>query len=415
MHCMKRPIEPGLLRVFRYFTGIAMVYFAIIWRFAILARDHSLTMQLQSMWNFAISLVSFAYLSLPWLEKRLNRLYLPLILIGYTGATVFSNLIYLIDLRTINLDLIIARSWLLVPILLVPLVLIAWQYSFRYVLIFVIFTNAIELVFLFQAVREITFETLPFLGMPVVRAFAFGTVGYIVEHLMNTQRMQKRKLIQANIQLGQHAHTLEHLAISRERNRLARELHDTLAHTLSGVAVNLEAIKTILAPTQTDVMTLLDHSLSATRQGLNETRRTLKDLRAQPLDDLGLDLALRNLVRTVADRAGLDVEIDLSADLPTLPPDVEQSIYRITQEALENVTRHADARRVSVLLKTLDNRTELTIADDGHGFDSKGTLDDSQFGLQGMRERAAMVGGVLSVESRPKEGTVVRFTWEKLG
>jgi signal transduction histidine kinase len=214
--------------------------------------------------------------------------------------------------------------------------------------------------------------------------------------------------------LGQYANTLERLATSRERNRLARELHDTLAHTLSGVAVNLEAIKIMLFPGQTEVSSMVDHSLSATRMGLEETRRALQDLRAQPLEDLGLELALRNLVQALADRAAIETEVDISPNLPALPPEVEQSIYRIAQEALENVAQHASAQHASLGLKTNGKMIELTVADDGGGFDPKSVSGDGRFGIKGMQERAAVVGGSLSVGSRSKRGTIVRFTWERL-
>ncbi len=410
---MGRPLEPGLVRIFRYFAGIAFIYFAILWGYGIISPHPSVTLQIQSLMNLPTSSCLFVYLSLPWLERHLKKWYLPIALVTYTVTTVFSNLIYLFDPNT-DLYVIIARSWALVPILLVPLVLIAWQYSISAVLAFTIFTNATELLILFLVVKKVTFETLPILGLPVIRAFAFGTVGYIVERLTDIQRTQRRKLVMANIQLGQYANTLESLAVSRERNRLARELHDTLAHTLSGVSVNLEAIKTMLTPGQGDVTAMLDHSLAATRRGLEETRRALQDLRAQPLEDLGLELALRTLVKALADREAIETDVKFSPDLPALPPDVEQSLYRVTQEALENIARHADARHVSLGLEAGGKRVTLAIQDDGKGFNSRNAPVEGRFGIRGMRERAAAAGGTLSVKSRPGGGTTIRFVWEGL-
>lgn len=364
--------------------------------------------------NMIINAWLFVYLSLPWLEQRLKQWYLPFALIFYTGGTVFTNLIYLFDPSS-DLSTIITRSWTLVPILLVPLVMTAWQYSFFYVFVFIIFTNATELFILFRAVKVVNFETLPVLGMPFIRAFAFGVVGNIVEMIMETQRSQKRRLILANIRLGQQANTLEHLATSRERNRLARELHDTLAHTLSGVAVNLEAIKSMLPDGQSDISKMLDHSLTSTRLGLDETRRALQDLRAQPLEDLGLAIAVRNLARSFADREGVKMEIEIKEGPFTLPPDVEQSFYRVAQEALENIAKHTQAKHGFLNLTSTGNRIELLIRDDGQGFDLKKlSTDRDRFGIKGMQERAAVIGGTLSVESRPGSGTTVKFTWEKM-
>jgi signal transduction histidine kinase len=413
MNSMGRPLEPGLLRIFRYFTGIAMIYFGILWIYGLLSSEPNLTLQLQSQLNLFINGCLLIYLTIPWLEGTLKKWYLPIALIGYTIATVFSNLLYLFDPNA-DLYIIVARSWALVPILVVPLVIIAWQYSLPAVLVFTIFTNAIELIILIIVVRDLTFTTLPILGMPLIKAFAFGTVGYIVEQLVDTQRRQRRKLIMTNIQLSQYANTLDHLATSRERNRLARELHDTLAHTLSGVAVNLEALKTMLPPEQTEIQKMLDHSLTATRTGLEETRRTLQDLRARPLEDLGLSLAVTALVETLSERTGIQSQVNITQDLPTLPPDVEQSLYRITQEALENVARHANAKELRLELSTDDHWVKLIIQDDGMGMDRNNKANLNQFGITGMKERAAVIGADLQVDSELGCGTTVSFKWERI-
>jgi len=391
--------------------GIAALYFAILWRFDMIVANQSLGMQMQALINFVTSLIIFGYLSWSWLERKLGKWYLPLALAADTIALVFSNFLVLIQPAEVALFLIIPRMWMLIPILLVPLVLIAWQYSFNVMLFFTIFTNGVELLMLTWVVDEISIKSLPIIGMPVVQAFAFGTVGYIVGRLMDTQRSQKRKLIMANIQLGQQANTLEQLATSRERNRLARELHDTLAHTLSGTAVNLEAVKMMIDESQSEVLTMLDHSLRATRVGLDETRRALKDLRARPVEDLGLGLALKNLAGSMAERAGIEMDVRIPADQPNLPPDVEQSIYRIVQEALENTARHAGARHASLEMTASGGQIELVITDDGCGFDGKNHNTGEKYGIRGMKERAVAVGGSLDVTSAPGMGTRVCFLW----
>ena len=411
---MNRPLEPGLIRTLRYFAAVAMFYFALLWGYGAIAPHPGETLQVQSLLNMIINGSLFFYLSSRWLEKYLKRWYLPYALITYSLTTVFSNLIYLLDTST-DLSIIIARSWALIPILLVLLVVIAWQYSFFWVMVFVVFTNLIELFILAKVVQVINLETLPVLGMPFVRAFAFGTVGHVIVKLMDTQRSQKRKLILANIRLGQQANTLEHLATSRERNRLARELHDTLAHTLSGVAVNLEAIKSLMPEGQEKISEMLDHSLTATRVGLNETRRTLQDLRAQPLEDLGLALALRNLAQAFGDREGIEMEIEITKAPLTLPPDVEQSFYRVAQEALENITIHAFASKALIKLTMSGNLLELVISDNGKGFDVKKlTTETDRYGIKGIQERAAIIGGALAVDSRAGTGTTIKLAWERL-
>src|SRR5574338_511532 len=170
---MDRPIEPGLLRIFRYFTGVAMAYFALVWIFTFIETGQGFSLQLQSSLNFATNLALFGYLSWPWLARRLKRWYLPLALLAATVIPVFSNLIYLAAPPETDLFRIIVRSWLVLPILLVPLVLIAWQYRFRYVLTFIIFSTLIELTSLYPQINGLDIDTLVLLGLPLLRAFAF--------------------------------------------------------------------------------------------------------------------------------------------------------------------------------------------------------------------------------------------------
>jgi signal transduction histidine kinase len=410
---MKSVIEPGLLKIFRYFTGVAMVYFAIIVMYTAIQTGQTFTpSQIQSYLNFGINLTLFGYLSWGWLRRKMKRWYLPLALISAAVVPVFSNLIYLAEPQSDDLALTILRSWILLPIVLVPLVLIAWQYQFRYVVAFILVTAVAEISVLLPVVGEINFETLPILGVPMIRAFAFGTVGHIVAHLINTQRSQKQDLLRANVQLSQHAQTLEKLAVSRERNRLARELHDTLAHTLSGQAVNLEAIKLMISTDQAEIHEMLDQSLENVRAGLSETRRALKDLRSRQLDDVGIKIAIRNLALEAQSRANFTLDLKLSADFPDLPPDKELCIYRITQESLENIIRHAGASHVSLWLYQENNQFILKIQDDGIGFDVN-TIDFSnKHGIVGMQERAVTSHGFINVYSQPGLGTKIRLSFE---
>lgn len=409
-------IEPGLLRIFRYFTGIAMIYYAALVVYTAIQTGEADTIsQIQSYVNFGINLILLGYLFWGWLRRKLKRYYLPIALITATVVPIFSNLIYLAEPQE-DAYLTIMRSWLLFPIMIVPLVLIAWQYRFRFVMAFILFATLVEYSVLLPTVGPIGLDTAPILGVPMIRAFAFGVVGHIVTRLIDTQRAQRKKLIRANVQLSQHANTLEQLATSRERNRLARELHDTLAHTLSGLAVNLEAIKFILGENQDDahhtVREMLDHALENTREGLGDTRRALKDLRSKQLEELGLGIAVRNLAHDAALRAGFELRLNISGNLDDLPINVEQCYFRIAQEALQNIVKHAHAKYTS--LKLVDDKGMLTmdIADDGIGFNMLGVGNEDELGLRGMRERAAVVGADLDVSSYPGEGTTIQLSME---
>ncbi|HQJ33109.1 MAG TPA: sensor histidine kinase [Anaerolineaceae bacterium] len=410
---MKKTIEPGLLRIFRYFAGVAVVYFALLWGFTLFSAGWEKSVQFQFLGNFVVYFCLYGYLNLPIMEHRLKKLFLPLGLLVAAIFPVIGNFVYLIHPQQTDIFTIINRSWLWLPVLFVPLVLIAWQYNFKAVLVYIVFTNGLELIVLISVMENFTYETLPLISVPLIRAFAFGTVGYIVNILIETQRMQNQKLIQTNLRLNQYMNTLEQLATNRERNRLAAELHDTLAHTLSGLSINLEAIKTVVQPTQGEAQNMLDHSLNITRLGLNETRRVIKALRAGPLDDLGLKMALKNLAQATSARCSIPVSLNCPDQLPVLPMDVEQSVYRITQEGLENVVRHANASRAEVNVEVMADRLELTIHDDGVGFVPGQASNDEKFGLRGLQERAASIGGKLLVDSQPGSGTLVRFVWER--
>ncbi len=413
INTMKRPIEPGLLRTFRYFAGVSAIYFMILWFYALMAAGWEQSVQFQLWGNFLIFLGLFGYLNLPFFEHRLKNYFLPL---GLTIASIFpiiGDFSYLLNPSQVSIYTIINRSWLWLPILFVPLVLIAWQYNFKAVLLYTILSNGLELVVLLTVVEQFTLETISLASVPFIRAFAFGTVGYIVNTLKEIQRNQNQKLLQNNLKLNQYASTLEQLATHRERTRIAAELHDTLAHTLSGLSINLEAIKTAVNPEQVETQSMLDHSLKITRQGLDETRRVLKALRAGPLEDLGLKMALNNLVQAASTRSSIPIAFECPDQIPTLPLDVEQSLYRITQEGLENIVRHANAESAEVKVSLDDKKLELTIHDNGSGFDLSQVALENKFGLRGLQERAHAAGGKLILDSNYGVGTTIRFEWER--
>ncbi|HEX5716696.1 MAG TPA: sensor histidine kinase, partial [Thermoanaerobaculia bacterium] len=188
-------------------------------------------------------------------------------------------------------------------------------------------------------------------------------------------------------------------AQTEERNRLAREIHDTIAQDLSAIAFQLEAAEALLAQ-QADperVRRSVAAALDLTRKGLEEARRSVLDLRAAPLEGRTLPAALAAL----AEEAGVTFEPFPS--IVPLPPAVEVGLYRIAQEALQNALRHAAASRIFLRLETSSDRVRLVVQDDGKGFPEEAT--SSRFGLVGMRERARLLGGSFQVESSPGAGT----------
>ncbi|HLZ27667.1 MAG TPA: histidine kinase [Chloroflexota bacterium] len=198
-------------------------------------------------------------------------------------------------------------------------------------------------------------------------------------------------------------------AVLEERQRLARELHDSVTQALYGISLYAEAADRALADGDIEpVATNLRDVRETTQEALGEMRLLIYELRPPFLEEYGLAAALRTRLKAVETRAGLvtDFESD-GEDVQRLAPETEQELYRLAQEALNNVLKHAHAQRVRVRLAVDTDRTTLEVADDGVGFKPTSRGVDG-FGLPGMRERAARLGGTLQVESSPGAGTRVR-------
>jgi signal transduction histidine kinase len=329
-------LEPGLLTIFRLFLLVQLILMAVN------LHVHSARGYFEGntwiAYTFAVVgiLGLLAYLSLRWLEQRLHRFYLPLGLIYSTVFSLLAQYWFLTEHSSTE-----EGAWQLFIFLSVPLVLVSWQYGFRSVILYCLFITLLDSLFVrwmradFELFHQ-TYERLSF-----IRFSSFLIIGYVISRIMQQLRGQRQALQEANRKLEHYLGTLEQLTVSRERNRVARELHDTLAHTLSGLAVQLEAVDSLWTSDREQAHTLLRHSLQATRDGLTETRNAIQSLRAAPLEDLGLARALQDYAEATAGRTGFRLDLDLPKKLDGLPLEVEQCFYRIGQEALENAARHA--------------------------------------------------------------------------
>ena len=359
----------------------------------------------------AIAVICLGLAYWPWLQQRLKKAFIPLVIFITTVLPVIVNQI------TGRFSPLGPRFGspegsvlAMFPFLFIGLLLVAWHYKWQYMLFVILGIIALNIG------MSLSYNgpfSQPFMGVSIViliQAVVFLVVGFSITFLMSRLRAQQKSLEDANIRLTHHASTLEQLATSRERNRLALELHDTLAHTLSGLSVQLETLKAYWDIDRNTAYSILEQSLKATHEGLGETRRTLKALRASPLDDLGLSMALRRMVEDAALRANLSLDMPEIAGLPPLSPDIEQCIYRVTQEAISNVARHANAKNLMVKLTPIKDKVVLTVQDDGAGFDVKKNIEADHYGLAGMQERAKLVGGTLEIKSGPGVGTAVTLT-----
>lgn len=194
-----------------------------------------------------------------------------------------------------------------------------------------------------------------------------------------------------------------------ERRRIARDIHDQLGQQMTALRLNIEALSA-KASRQRDVI----GQIRRTQRLAEELDQSIDfltwELRPAALDHLGLPAALHHLAAGWSERFGIDAAVDVTGEAPRLPADVEANLYRIAQEALHNVVKHAEASHVLVRLERTDRATVLAIADDGRGFDqtrAAGGEDGRGLGLVGMRERATIAGGKLEIMSAPGAGTSI--------
>jgi two-component system NarL family sensor kinase len=196
-----------------------------------------------------------------------------------------------------------------------------------------------------------------------------------------------------------------------ERNRLAREIHDTLAQGLAGISLQLEAAEALLenGANPAKVQANIHRALSLAQMNLEEARRSVLDLRAAPLEGQTLADALERLAQEIASGTKLQIRFEMVGGNRRLPIRVEAGLYRIAQEALANVVQHAAAQHASLQLESTPTLVRLVIEDDGHGFDPA-QLPSGRYGLVGLKERAKLLQGKLSLESDPGGGTRVEVT-----
>jgi signal transduction histidine kinase len=355
-----------------------------------------------------IALICLVLAYWPWVQAKLKKAFIPVVVaILAISPVIISQFAVPQSPLGPRFGSPEATVLMMLPFLFVALLLVAWQYRWQHILFVILGIMALNLGVRWSSAGP---GTQPFQGILVVyliQTVIFLVVGFSISFLMGRLRAQQQSLEAVNSRLTQYASTLEQLTTSRERNRLALELHDTLAHTLSGLSVQLETIKAYWDVDRPTAHSILEKSLTATHSGLEETRRALKALRASPLDDLGLVLALRKMVEDAASRANLALDMPEIIMVPPLSPDIEQCLYRVAQEAVTNVIKHASAKKLTVKLEFIDGAATLTVSDDGVGFDMDKIDKTSHFGLPGMQERAKLVGGELDVISQPGSGTTV--------
>ena len=227
----------------------------------------------------------------------------------------------------------------------------------------------------------------------------------------NEARIQSDQLLdelqQAHKKLQEYAGQTEELATAKERNRLARELHDSVAQTLYGLTLQAEAAARELKDGQTDTAAeQLREIRDSAQQSLQETRLLIFELRPPILEQEGLASALRARLESVESRSGLKTQVNIK-EVGRLSSVVESGLYGISNEVLNNIMKHAHASEIKVSLEKSENRITLQIKDNGIGFDIKSAESHGGLGLKGMKERAEQFGGDMSITSGTN-GTTIR-------
>ncbi len=232
---------------------------------------------------------------------------------------------------------------------------------------------------------------------------ALAVVGEQLGHAVRRDRaMEELRLRQREVQAISAG--LERM-LEEERRRIARELHDELAQSMTAVKFNLGLIRQLMPHAGPEAKQAVRETEDIVRQTIAEIRRISMDLRPAMLDDLGLVPALNWLADTFSRRTGIAVSLDADDALAPADAEIRTLLYRFVQEALTNVVRHARARSVRIDLSAADGRIRASVDDDGKGIRHAAGRRSAGFGLIGMRERIERVGGILSIESRNGGGT----------
>lgn len=221
----------------------------------------------------------------------------------------------------------------------------------------------------------------------------------LIGHLLVRDEQTQTALEAANRKLTEYAVQVDELATMRERNRLAREIHDNLGHYLTVINTQIEAACTILDSDPERSVYLLERAQSLTKEGLSEIRRSVAALRSSPIEQHSLPDAIRSLL-TQHNAAGVTIAYQVEGETTPLPESIEHVLYRAAQEGLTNLHKHAHATSAELRLIFQQKCVSLHLRDDGIG----SANPSSGFGLLGLQERVKLIGGRFSVQTSPGNG-----------
>ena len=356
--------------------------------------------------SYASTIAALIYSRRPvpaWEIGMLAALATTYMLVGTYGFTVCrrsksvsATALYFIVQLTLAAALILLRgssgelALILLPLagqsaLLLPL---SWMIT---VCVLIYFTLVMPLILRSRWVDAIAIAVI--YGTGIVFVIVFTRVAA-------SERDARTELAQANQQLRDHASQVEDLAKTKERNRLAREIHDSVGHYLTVVNVQIGAARTVLEHDRARALDHLSKAQALTQEGLAEVRHSVAALRASPTESRPLPEALARLVEQW-NAAGLGAKLTVSGIVRPLTPQTILTLYRATQEALTNVVKHADANKVEVQLDyRMNGGVHLTVRDNGAGSDNS----EGGFGLLGVRERVQLLNGSVQISTGVGKG-----------
>ncbi|MDQ8181026.1 sensor histidine kinase [Pelagicoccus sp. SDUM812005] len=238
-------------------------------------------------------------------------------------------------------------------------------------------------------------------GLAGVLLLAIATIALIVLFSRRRLREQKQQRAMAESEFS---------AILTERNRVAREIHDTLAQNIGAISVHLELVRPDVRDLKEDAQKHIQTAHKLARTALTDARDSIWNMRSQVLEKHDLGGALERIALQLVEDSDIEASVSVSGNRRRLPPVVENNLLRVGQEAVTNAIKHAKPQKIEIHISYHNRRIELVVQDDGQGFDQEKTCQDSKksFGLVGIRERVELLDGEVDIQSTPGKGTRIR-------
>jgi PAS domain S-box-containing protein len=233
-----------------------------------------------------------------------------------------------------------------------------------------------------------------------------GYIGIILD--VTERKIAESKLQESSEQLRELSRHLQDVR-EKERMKIAREIHDELGQQLTGLKMDIAWLMKKAGQDDPVIKTKFDNTLLLIDATVNSIRRIVTELRPSIIDDLGLNAAIEWQISEFTERLGIEIEYENKFDDKNTSADISIGLFRILQESLTNIAKHAGAKKMKIKIEQLDNTVHLFVQDDGIGFDTKEKQTDQTFGLLGIQERTGMMQGQCNITSMPSGGTTIEI------